>query len=180
MAGISAQRIRDIIHKINPEISVPVIRIMPNTPCAIGAGASALSYDGDVSEEDIAYAKRFAECVGKCEVVPTRCYNAAAVVGGCTPGWAFMFIEALADGGVAAGLGRNESLRLAAQSVMGAAKMVLESGEHPGALKDKVCSPGGTTIEGLRVLENRGFRSAVIDAVVGATEKADRMGNKKD
>ncbi|CAI2350961.1 unnamed protein product [Caenorhabditis sp. 36 PRJEB53466] len=163
-----------------------IVRLMPNVASSIGAGASTLCYEKNESIENqecyIRHARRFAECVGSVEIIPERCFNPAMAIGGSSPAWTFMYIESLADGAVAQGLGRAEAKRLAAQAVMGAAKMLLdaESGfdietQHFGLLKDKVCSPGGTTIEGVRALEKNGFRSAVIEAVVATSKKADDM-----
>lgn len=130
----------------------------------------------------IKHAREFAECVGTVEIIPERCFNPAMAIGASSPAWTFMYIESIADGAVAQGLGRAEAKRLAAQAVMGAAKMLLEADsgfdietQHVGLLKDKVCSPGGTTIEGVRTLEKNGFRSAIIEAVVATSQKADDM-----
>ncbi|EFO93885.1 hypothetical protein CRE_12501 [Caenorhabditis remanei] len=163
-----------------------IIRLMPNVASSIGAGASTMCYERNSTIENqeiyIKYARDFAECVGTVEIIPERCFNPAMAIGGSSPAWTFMYIESLADGAVAQGLGRSEAKRLAAQAVLGAAQMVLdsESGfdietQHFGLLKDKVCSPGGTTIEGVRTLEKNGFRSAVMEAVIAASSKADDM-----
>ncbi|CAL2040274.1 unnamed protein product [Caenorhabditis brenneri] len=163
-----------------------IIRLMPNVASSIGSGASTLCYEKNEKIDDqassIEYARKFAECVGTVEIIPERCFNAAMAIGGSSPAWTFMYIESLADGAVAQGLGRAEAKRLAAQAVFGAAQMLLntDSGfdietQHFALLKDKVCSPGGTTIEGVRALEKNGFRSAVIEAVVAASKKADDM-----
>ncbi|KAF1757464.1 hypothetical protein GCK72_013920 [Caenorhabditis remanei] len=163
-----------------------IIRLMPNVASSIGAGASTMCYERSSTIENqeiyIKYAREFAECVGTVEIIPERCFNPAMAIGGSSPAWTFMYIESLADGAVAQGLGRSEAKRLAAQAVLGAAQMVLdsESGfdietQHFGFLKDKVCSPGGTTIEGVRTLEKNGFRSAVMEAVIAASSKADDM-----
>ena len=113
---------------------------------------------------DMAAAGRFSE-------LPEHLMDAGSAVSGCGPAFADLFLEALADGGVACGLPRTQAMELAAQMLSGSAKLVLESGKHPGALKDAVCSPGGTTIQGVRVLEQNGFRSAVMEAVIAAYEK---------
>ncbi len=153
----------------------PVIRIMPNTPCAIGEGLIIISpYDG-VSEEQV---KVLEEILAGCGVMG-RCSEeqaeAAMTIGGCTPAFTFMFIEALADGGVRTGIKRSDAMLWAAQAVMGAAKLVMESGEHPGALKDAVCSPKGATMEGIRTLEMNAFRGGVMDAVVVAAKRSANM-----
>lgn len=152
-----------------------VVRIMPNTPCAIGEGLIIISaYDG-VSEERI---KELEEILAGCGMIG-RCSEeqaeAAMTVGGCTPAFTYMFIEALADGGVRTGIKRSDAMLWAAQAVAGAAKLVIESGEHPGALKDAVCSPKGATIEGIRTLEMNAFRGGVMDAVVVAAKRSANM-----
>ena len=154
-----------------------VIRIMPNTPCAIGEGLIVISpYDG-VSEEQVsALEEILAGCgtMGRCSEEQAE---AAMTVGGCTPAFTFMFIEALADGGVRAGIKRSDAMAWAAQAVMGAAKLVMESGEHPGALKDAVCSPGGSTIAGIRALEEGAFRAAVMNCVAATCNRNKELGN---
>ena len=113
---------------------------------------------------------------GRLDEIPESLMDAASCVSGCGPAWTYQFIEALADGGVAAGLPRAKAQEYAAQMVLGSARMVLESGRHPGELKDAVCSPGGSTIQGVRVLEERAFRGAVTDAVLAAFDKTKEMG----
>ena len=149
----------------------PVIRIMPNTPASIGEGMILYTVGKGVSAPerktfltDMAAAGRFSE-------LPEHLMDAGSAVSGCGPAFADLFLEALADGGVACGLPRAQAMELAAQMLSGSAKLALESGKHPGALKDAVCSPGGTTIQGVRVLEQNGFRSAVMEAVIAAYEK---------
>ena len=115
---------------------------------------------------------------GLVDQVPEGMIDAASAVSGCGPAYVYLFIEALADGGVACGLPRDKAQAYAAQMVAGAAQMVLQSGQHPGALKDAVCSPGGTTIQGVRTLEEGGFRAAAMDAVIAAYEKTLELGKK--
>ena len=115
---------------------------------------------------------------GRLDEVPESLMDAASAVSGCGPAWAYQFIEALADGGVAAGLPRAKAQEYAAQMLLGSARVVLESGKHPGELKDAVCSPGGSTIQGVRLLEERAFRGAVTDAVLAAYEKTKDLGKK--
>ena len=115
---------------------------------------------------------------GRLDAVPESLIDAASAVSGCGPAWAYQFIEALADGGVAAGLPRAKAQEYAAQMLLGSARMVLETGKHPGELKDAVCSPGGSTIQGVRLLEERAFRGAVTDAVLAAFEKTKDLGKK--
>ncbi|HPJ93249.1 MAG TPA: pyrroline-5-carboxylate reductase [Deltaproteobacteria bacterium] len=149
-----------------------VIRVMPNTPALIGEGASALASSQACSSEDIACAKSIFSAVGMCIELEERLINAVTALSGSGPAFCFMFIEALSDGGVRSGLPRDTALALAAATLKGAAGMVLETGKHPGVLKDMVTSPSGTTIEGVSVLESRGFRSAVTDAVHAAYKRA--------
>ncbi|MCI9263898.1 MAG: pyrroline-5-carboxylate reductase [Oscillospiraceae bacterium] len=151
--------------------SVPVLRIMPNTPCEIGKGLTALSGGVSAKEEHFAQVERILACSGLVERMEEDMINSYNAVAGCGPAFVYPYIEALADGGVLVGLHREEAIRYAAQMVMGAAAMVLESGKHPGALKDAVCSPGGLTIEGVAELERHGLRAAAIDAVVAAWKK---------
>ena len=127
------------------------------------------------AEEEAEFCKLMAPA-GRLDPVPESLIDAASCVSGCGPAWVYQFIEALADGGVACGLPRAKAQEYAAQMVLGSAKLVLESGKHPGELKDAVCSPGGSTIQGVRVLEERGFRGAVTDAVLAAYDKTKEMG----
>jgi pyrroline-5-carboxylate reductase len=156
-----------------------IVRTMPNTPALVGAGAAALSAGPHANAADLDLAKRLFEAVGTATVVPEPLLDAVTGLSGSGPAFVYLFIEALADGGVKSGLARAEALQLAAQTVMGAAKLVLESGEHPGRLKDQVTSPAGTTIAGVHALEKAGFRGAVIDAVEAATRRARELGEKK-
>ena len=127
------------------------------------------------AEEEQEFLKLMAPA-GRLDAVPEALIDAASSVSGCGPAWVYQFIEALADGGVACGLPRAKAQEYAAQMVLGSAKLVLESGRHPGELKDAVCSPGGSTIQGVRVLEEHGFRGAVTDAVIAAYDKTKEMG----
>ena len=152
-----------------------IVRVMPNTPLLVGAGMSLLDAQHTATAEEYAFVRSVFACAGEvCEVEP-RIFDAASGISGCGPAFVYPFIEALADGGVRNGVPRALAYRLAAQTVIGAGKMVLDTGEHPGALKDAVCSPGGTTIEGVAVLERRGLRAAVIDAVTATVEKTERL-----
>ena len=164
-AGLSCERIRDMV-----DMNCPVIRMMPNTPAAIGAGVVQYCGKGVTVEELDDFAALIAPA-GLVDQVPEGLIDAASAVSGCGPAFAYLFIEALADGGVACGLPRDKALAYAAQMLEGSAKMVLDSGKHPGALKDAVCSPGGTTIQGVRALEERGFRAAAMSAVISAYKK---------
>ena len=151
-AGLTINQIRQMAGS-----GYPVIRMMPNTPVALGAGMIQYCYD-DVEPEQLAEWLSAMAPAGCLDEVPEHLIDAASAVSGCGPAWCYQFMEALADGGVAAGLPRAKAQEYAAQMVLGSARMVLESGLHPGALKDAVCSPGGSTIQGVRLLEERAFR----------------------
>jgi len=156
-----------------------VIRVMPNTPCLVNAAASGISRGSHSTTEDMIYVNSLMQACGLSVQVEENLMNAVVGVSGSGPAYGFLFIEALADGGVAAGLPRDVALKLAAQTLLGAAKMVIETGEHPGVLKDKVCSPGGTTIQAVRTLEANGFRSAVIEAVLASAARSEALGKGK-
>ena len=171
-AGLTMSRIRQMAGG-----DYPVIRIMPNTPAAYGAGMIQYCHAG-VSPEALDIFLKAMAPAGLLDEIPENLIDAASSVSGCGPAWVCQFIEAMADGGVACGLPRAKAVEYAAQMMLGTAKMVLESGNHPGALKDAVCSPGGSTIQGVRALEQHGFRGAVMDAVIAAFEKNREMGKK--
>lgn len=149
-----------------------VIRIMPNTPCLVGSAASAISAGTHATSSDIGRIQQLMSLVGAVIVVPESKLDAVTGLSGSGPAYVFTMIEALADGGVAVGLSREQAQLLAAQTVLGSAKMVLETGRHPAQLKDQVASPAGTTIAGLVALEKNSFRFALIQAVIAATERA--------
>jgi len=153
-----------------------LVRVMPNTPALVGEGACGYALGQSATAEDGELVKRLLSAVGVAYEVKERLIDAVTGLSGSGPAYGYMIIEALSDGGVAAGLPRDISTRLAAQTMLGAAKMVLETGKHPGELKDMVCSPGGTTIEGVHELEEGGVRSALINAVRAATERAVELG----
>ena len=155
----------------------PVIRIMPNTPAAVGAGMVQYCADAVPPKTLERFLAAMAPA-GRLDAVPEALMDAASAVSGCGPAFACQFLEALADGGVAAGLPRQKAQLYAAQMLYGTARLTLETGQHPGALKDAVCSPGGSTIQGVRVLEERAFRGAVTDAVLAAFEKTRDLGKK--
>lgn len=152
-----------------------VVRTMPNTPALVGEGMTAITPNKLVSKEDEEVILNIFESFGKAEIIEEKLMNVIPAISGSSPAYVYMFIEALADGGVLQGIPRDKAYKLAAQAVLGAAKMVLETGMHPGALKDNVCSPGGTTIEAVATLEEKGFRSAVISAMNSCTDKANKM-----
>ncbi len=151
------------------------IRVMPNTPLAVGAGMSLISSTYTCTQEEFAFTKDVFGAAGEVAVIEDHAFTAASGISGCGPAFVYQFIEALADGGVRYGVPRAVAYQLASQTLLGAAKMVLETGEHPGRLKDAVCSPGGTTIEGIYALERGGLRAAVIDAVGATVEKTNQM-----
>lgn len=144
---------------------VKIVRTMPNTPAMVGEGMTGACKNAYVSDEDMANALSILNGFGKAELIPEHMMDAVVAVSGSSPAYVFMLIEAMADGAVSGGIPRNQAYKFAAQAVLGSAKMVLETGKHPGELKDMVCSPAGTTIEAVRVLEKMGFRSAVIEAM---------------
>lgn len=154
-----------------------VVRAMPNTAAMVLCGASAIAGGHAATDDDLAIAQRLFEAVGRCVVVPEKSLDAVTGLSGSGPAYVMLFIEALADGGVRAGLPRDIALTLAAQTVYGSAKLQIDSGEHPGVLKDRVTSPGGTTIAGLARLEAAGVRGAVIDAVEAATRRSIELGS---
>ena len=153
-----------------------LIRVMPNTPCLLGASASGFSPSTAATAEDVALVQRLLDAVGKAFQLPEHLLDAVTGLSGSGPAFVYVMIEALSDGGVRMGLPRDVATALAAQTVLGAARMVLETGTHPGALKDMVASPGGTTIAGLHALERGGVRGALIDAVEAATRRATELG----
>ena len=154
----------------------PVIRVMPNTPALVGEAASAFALGKNATAADGEIAKKLLSAIGVAFQVKESLLDAVTGLSGSGPAYVYQFIEALSDGGVAAGLPRDIATKLAAQTVLGAAKMVLETGQHPGALKDQVTSPGGTTIEGLHALEKGKLRATVMSAVRAATEKSKKLG----
>ncbi|MDO5444774.1 MAG: pyrroline-5-carboxylate reductase [Eubacteriales bacterium] len=149
----------------------PVIRIMPNIPVAIGQGLILYSCNQLVNKKTLDEFLDAMSFSGRLLRVDERMIDAGSAVSGCGPAYAALFIEALADGGVACGLPRNQAVECAAQMVLGTAQYILSTGTHPGELKDAVCSPGGTTIQGVRALEEGGFRGSVMDAVISSYEK---------
>lgn len=172
-AGISLQFLEESFNK-----KIKAIRSMPNTPSLVGEGMSALCANEIVTEAELDAVVQIFSSFGKVEVIEEKLMNAIPAISGSSPAYAYMFIEALADGGVKNGLTRDQSYKLAAQAVLGAAKMVLESGRHPGELKDEVCTPGGATIEAVAALEKNGFRAAVLSAMDSCTEKTNSLSRK--
>ena len=149
----------------------PVIRIMPNTPAKIGQGVILYDYNDRVLKEDVDTFLKAMEPAGMVDHLPEKLIDAGSAVSGSGPAFVSMFIEALADAGVACGLPRTKAVEYAAQTLIGTSRLMLSSGSHPGAMKDAVCSPGGSTIQGVRRLEQGGFRGAVMEAVIATCEK---------
>lgn len=170
-AGLTIEKIRRMSGG-----DYPIIRIMPNTPAAIGIGMIQYCCV-DVSADMENIFLRAMSLAGKLDKLDEKLIDAASSVSGCGPAWVYMFVEALADGGVVCGLPRVKAQEYAAQMLLGAAQLVIESGKHPGQLKDEVCSPGGSTIQGVRTLEEHGFRGAVTDAVIAAYQKTKEIAN---
>jgi pyrroline-5-carboxylate reductase len=155
-----------------------VVRTMPNTPALVGAGMSAMCANKNVTKEEVEQIVNIFQSFGKVEILEEKLMDIVPAVSGSSPAYVYMFIEALADGAVLQGMPREKAYKMAAQAVLGAAKMVIETGEHPGKLKDDVCSPGGTTIEAVYTLEKNNFRAAVISAMESCTDKAIKMGKR--
>jgi len=155
-----------------------VIRVMPNTPCLVRHGASVFSRGTSTLEEDGTTAKKLFSSVGMCEEAPEALLDAVTGLSGSGPAYMYIAIEALADGGVKMGIPRDLAIKLAAQTLLGSAKMVLETGRHPGALKDDVCSPAGSSIHAVFQLEKCGLRATLMEAVEAATLKSKKTGMK--
>ncbi len=171
-AGISVETIKNSLGK-NAKVS----RVMPNTPALVLEGMTVVSEnDGCLSDEEFKGVLGIFNSVGKTEVLPESFINTVTGISGSSPAYVYMMIEAMGDSGVRDGLPRDTAYRLAAQAVLGSAKMVLKSGKHPGELKDMVCSPKGTTIEAVAELEKRGFRTALIEAIKKCNDKANKLG----
>lgn len=170
-AGVPLSKMSDVLGNQSR-----LVRVMPNTPALVGAGASAFALGGTATPEDAQLVEQMLSTVGIAVQVPENLLDAVTGLSGSGPAYVYQIIEALSDGGVRVGLPRAIATQLAAQTVLGAARMVLETGEHPGSLKDAVTSPGGTTITGLQTLENGGVRGHLINAVVAATERSRELG----
>ncbi|KPU27034.1 pyrroline-5-carboxylate reductase [Caloranaerobacter sp. TR13] len=155
-----------------------VVRTMPNTPALVGEGMTSMCFNEKLTKEEIDELISIFESFGKVEIVDEKLMGAVISVSGSSPAYVFMLIEAMADAAVLDGLARDKAYRMAAQAVLGAAKMVLDTKKHPGELKDMVCSPGGTTIEAVATLEKAGFRSAIISAMQSCTKKSIEMSKK--
>ena len=169
-AGVSLGRLEELCGKRR------LIRIMPNTPVAVGCGMTLWCAGELVTESDKSTFLSVMEHSGRLDMLDEKFIDAASAISGCGPAFAYMFGEALSDGGVRCGLPRDKAMLYAAEMLKGAAEMMLRSGKHPGALKDEVCSPGGSTIEGVRALEEGAFRGVCADAVIAAFEKTKKLG----
>jgi len=173
MAGVTTQRIEERLGE-----NVPVIRVMPNIAATVQTAASAYCLGRWATERDAAMAQSILETFGTATQVEEPLMDAITGLSGSGPAYVYAFIEALSDGGVMMGLPRDTALSLTAQTVLGAAKLLMETEEHPAVLREKVTSPGGTTIHGLEAMERHGFRNAVIQAVIRATERSKELGSK--
>lgn len=172
-AGISMSYAEELFGK-----EIKLVRAMPNTPALVGEGMSALCRNRYVSDEELSLIKAIFESFGDADIIDESLMDMIPSVSGSSPAYVYMFIEALADGAVLRGMPRKQAYRFAAKAVAGAARMVLETGLHPGELKDNVCSPGGTTIEAVYSLEKNNFRGSIIEAMEKCTEKAIQMSHK--
>ncbi len=152
-----------------------IVRCMPNTPALVNEGCTGVCANANVNSEEMVRVLALLNSFGIAQEVPERLMDAVVGVSGSSPAYVFLFIEAMADAAVLAGMPRQQAYEFAAQAVLGSAKMVLETGKHPGELKDMVCSPGGTTIEAVKVLEEKGFRAAVMDAMEACIEKSKNL-----
>ena len=170
-AGLTVAQIGDFA-----ATALPVVRIMPNTPVAVGSGVIQYCHNGLVTEEMLADLLDDLRFAGRLDELEEKLIDAASALSGCGPAYTYIFLEALADGAVACGIPRAKALEYAAATLEGAARMYLETRTHPGALKDAVCSPGGSTIAGVKALEQHGFRGAVMDCVAAAYEKNKLLG----
>lgn len=170
-AGMSAEKISDLAGG-----DYPVIRLMPNTPVSVGAGMTLHCKNEHVTDEELETCLDALSLSGQLDALPEHLFDVGTAVAGCGPAFVDLFLEALADGGVSCGLPRDKALQYAVQMVLGSALLARETGKHPGQLKDAVCSPGGSTIQGVRALEQGGFRGITMEAVVKAYEKTKNLG----
>ena len=171
LAGTSLARLEELLGA-----DKKIIRIMPNTPCAVGQGLTLFCANRNVTPMELDAFKALLSFSGALDPLPERLIDAASAISGCGPAYAYLFIEALADGGVKNGLPRAKAIEYAGQMLLGSAAMALRCGKHPGMLKDEVCSPGGSTIAGVAALERAGFRAACINAVDAAVERTRTLG----
>lgn len=184
LAGISIEKIESLLHSAhssqtqNTMQKIPCIRLMPNVSLLVEEGMIAFASNNAVSDDDKDFVLDLLEKAGKVEIIPESLFDAVTAISGSGPAYGFLFIEALSDAAVLFGIPRKQAIIYAAQTLKGAAQMVLETKEHPGALKDSVCSPAGTTIEAVKKLEEKGFRSAIIEAAEAAYYKSMSLSKK--
>lgn len=177
VVSIAAGKSIEDVEKVLGE-NIKLVRAMPNTPALVGEGMSALCPNKNVTPEEVNDIKSIFESFGKAEIIPEHLIDSVIGISGSSPAYVFMFIEAMADAAVLGGMARDKAYQFAAQAVLGSAKMVIETGMHPGELKDMVCSPAGTTIEAVRTFEEKGLRAAVIEAIVRCMEKSKEMSSR--
>ena len=170
-AGLTMEQIENLAGG-----DLPIIRIMPNTPVAVGQGLTLYCANPLVSPEELGDFLSDMEFSGALDRIPEYLFDSAGTVTGCGPAYMYMFVEAMADGAVACGVPRKQAMEYAAMTMLGAAEMVLQSGQHPGALKDAVCSPGGSTIAGVKALEDGAFRSTVMNCILAASKRNSELG----
>lgn len=173
LAGVSTARLEALFPKTR------VLRILPNTPCAVGEGMTLLCRGSRAEEADAAGLRALLAASGRIDEIPETQIDAAGTLAGCGPAFAYMFAQALADGGVECGLPRAKAAEYAAQMLLGSAKLLLTGGKHPENCKDDVCSPGGSTIAGVHALERAGFRAACMDAVCAACARTGQLAKKE-
>lgn len=171
----AGQTMGGLVEKFGNNDKIKIVRTMPNTPALVNQGMTGVCPGANLGEDDKQIVLKIFNSIGKAAVLPEYLFDAYTGLAGSGPAYVFMFIEALADGGVLHGLPRAQAMEFAAQTVLGSAQMVLSGNDHPGFLKDAVCSPGGTTIEAVAELELQGFRGAVISAVSASTQKSQKM-----
>lgn len=172
-AGLSLEQLNEMAG-----CNLAIVRIMPNTPAMIGKGMTTYCRNSLVTDQQIKELLDDLSAAGRFDAVDEKLMDAASAAAGCSPAYAYMFIEAMADGAVSCGLPRAKAIKYAAAAVAGAAEMVLQTEEHPGKLKDAVCSPGGSTIAGVQALEENGFRGAVMDAIIAAWKRGQELGKQ--
>ncbi|KAK3929239.1 Pyrroline-5-carboxylate reductase 3 [Frankliniella fusca] len=177
IAGVTTNSLEEILGSLVP--SSRVVRVMPNTPMLVGSGCSVFCAGSSSTKQDTLLVKAMLSELGLCIEVKESLIGPAGAISGCGPAFMYLLIEGLADGGVKMGVPRDVAQLLAAQTMVGAAQMVLQTGRHPGQLKDEVCSPGGSTIAGVNALEDRAVRSAMMAAVEAATLRSAELGKKK-
>ena len=172
-AGLSLNQLNDMAGN-----NLAIVRIMPNTPALIGKGMTTYCKNELVTDQQLHNLLEDLSAAGRFDAIDEKLMDAASAAAGCSPAYAYMFIEAMADGAVTCGLPRAKAMEYAAHTLLGTAKLFLETGTHPGALKDAVCSPGGSTIAGVRALEQGGFRAAAMNAVEAAYARTKELGKK--